>query len=98
MARSDIVHEFKGTLSGGDYASAWIDTAEVQAVTAMWTDFGGLANTGEIQHSVDGSTAMRSATVAVGQEVVLPARYFRFRLSTSGSGADPFHLSIRRVR
>ncbi|AXH88787.1 hypothetical protein AB0N38_18870 [Micromonospora aurantiaca] len=98
MARSDIIHEFNGNLSGGNYAGPWIDTAEVNAVIVSWTDFGGLGNTGEIQHSVDGSTAMRTVTVGVGQEVVLPARFFRFRLSTGGSGESPLQLSIRRVR
>ncbi|MEV7264703.1 hypothetical protein AB0N38_14235 [Micromonospora aurantiaca] len=97
MARSDIVHEFTGTLNGsGAYASPWIDTAEVDAVTLLWTDLGGSPGSAEVQHSVDGTTNMRSTSVgASGQVVPLGARYFRFVFSAGPANAT-FHLSVRR--
>lgn len=64
---------------GSDYVSAWFDSGGIGAVTVLRVLSG--ATTARIEYSVDGSTSIVFVTVSALDKVVIPARYFRLRLT-----------------
>lgn len=89
--RADLVIEFDGVFVAGAYASDWVDSGGIGAVSVVHS--GG--NNADIEESNNQSDIVNAYTVTNGDTVPLTARYFR--ATASGGATAPYHIAVRAV-